>query len=453
VTLTASVDPGSTFQWFGCRNPSGTSCIVGLDANRTIGADFHTPQPLRFDLTGAVGLALRPEPGSIGSTLEAVSPAGQLTPAVDSGSASVAEFLIGPSNEVYVLFAEPVNFDDTTVSAPDGCLLAKFDPATGVPVCVDDSLRWIGWPNSDAAQPIQFDAAGAAYYVGGSVVGQDVLRRSLNGVTTDLVTGVDTIRDFLVLPDGSVLLESMTASSPGVWTLRHLSPDGSLQDLGAIRTTFFALFPDGNAYMGLWDPDNFAADGVKRYLAASNELEPKYWIGNSFFHPLSDMYFNASDFCSAPVRAARDGFCNESGAFVQRTVETSDGSVYAAVSSGAPDTFAQYYPTVQIPPTAVQGVRAAEAVGTKIVLAGLNASGQNVLTLYDTLTTSESQLGASNQFQIYHLKHVPNSSTVMFDGLRLADNKYVVGQVDLSTGQVSASTALPSKLNDFQTFR
>jgi hypothetical protein len=40
----------------------------------------------------------------------------------------------------------------------------------------------------------------------------------------------------------------------------------------------------------------------------------------------------------------------------------------------------------------------------------------------------------------------------MFDGLRFADNKYVIGQVDLSTGAVVASQTGSDKLVDFQTF-
>jgi hypothetical protein len=40
----------------------------------------------------------------------------------------------------------------------------------------------------------------------------------------------------------------------------------------------------------------------------------------------------------------------------------------------------------------------------------------------------------------------------MFDGLRFADNKYVLGRVDLSTNVVSMEPTGSTKLLDFQTW-
>jgi hypothetical protein len=59
---------------------------------------------------------------------------------------------------------------------------------------------------------------------------------------------------------------------------------------------------------------------------------------------------------------------------------------------------------------------------------------------------------ASNEIEMYHLNYVASSNKIMFDGLRFSDNKYVIGQIDLNTGQVNSSQTGSSKLVDFQTF-
>jgi hypothetical protein len=76
-----------------------------------------------------------------------------------------------------------------------------------------------------------------------------------------------------------------------------------------------------------------------------------------------------------------------------------------------------------------------------------------VTTLYNTETDSEQTLvTASNEIEMYHLNYVASSNKIMFDGLRFSDNKYVIGQIDLNTGQVNSSQTGSSKLVDFQTF-
>jgi hypothetical protein len=40
----------------------------------------------------------------------------------------------------------------------------------------------------------------------------------------------------------------------------------------------------------------------------------------------------------------------------------------------------------------------------------------------------------------------------LFDGPRFSDNQYVVGEYNLSTGQLTVSATLSSKLTDLQSF-
>ena len=73
--------------------------------------------------------------------------------------------------------------------------------------------------------------------------------------------------------------------------------------------------------------------------------------------------------------------------------------------------------------------------------------------VYHPATDTETQLiGPENEIEMYHLTYMPNSNSVMFEGLRFADNHVVLGQIDLDTGTVTVSTSLPSRLQDLQAF-
>jgi hypothetical protein len=129
-----------------------------------------------------------------GSNLEAISATGQVSGAVSSGSATVSRFLIAPNGKLYVLFSQRVDLADTSQTyTPSGCLLAEVNPSTGIPTCIDSSLSMINWPNQGQGArnpPIQFDSSGAIYYSGYANGGSTVLRKYLNGATTDLITDV-----------------------------------------------------------------------------------------------------------------------------------------------------------------------------------------------------------------------------------------------------------------------
>ena len=113
----------------------------------------------------------------------------------------------------------------------------------------------------------------------------------------------------------------------------------------------------------------------------------------------------------------------------------------------------QYYPTFLAPTTLVKKISVSQGVMNNIILAGLDADGKNILTLFDTSNDSETLLiGPDNEIEIYHLNYVASSNKIMFDGLRFSDNKYVIGQYDLNTMTFSASQTGSSKLVDFQTF-
>ena len=141
------------------------------------------------------------------------------------------------------------------------------------------------------------------------------------------------------------------------------------------------------------------------------------------------------------------------GASIKGTYLTGDGKVFAVAGSGADGSLMQYYPDVRVPTTAVTKVSVAQSVITNLILAGRNQQDKNVLTLYNTSTGTERQLlGPENEIEIYHLNYVASGNKVLFDGLRFADNKYVLGQVDLNTNEVTVSATTAGKWADFQTF-
>ncbi len=109
---------------------------------------------------------------------------------------------------------------------------------------------------------------------------------------------------------------------------------------------------------------------------------------------------------------------------------------------------------MDFPTTIVKNITLAQGAGTKLVLAGMDASSRNTMTLYDTSDSNETPLlGADNEIEIYHINFAAGENKVLFDGLRFADNKYVLGQVDLATRQASVTTTIAAKWSDFQTFR
>jgi hypothetical protein len=434
------------------------------------------PTPLRFSIANAAGLALgngtatadiarvqtplstaaaNPDQtfassatGTSGtSNLYAVSSSGQLTQAVSSGSASVSRFFIAPNGDVYVSFSPAVDLADTAGSSTP-CLLAQVDPSTGTPTCIDSSLSTIAWPqaNSGAQPPIQFDGSGRIYYAGYTSDGSMILRRYSSGTTTDLITTNVRLNDFLVLPDGTVFLSGQTPSTGAGW-VRRLSPSGALQSVVATPSSFLNLFPDGNVYMGIYGSGTY---GVERFLTASDGLDPLLWIGANTSNPPPPMNYNVSAFCPQ----AGNEFCGGFGTFIRQTFTTSGGSVYAVTGNdAAAGPLMQYFPTVKTTSSAVQVVDAAQAVGDKIALAGVNASGQNILTLYDPASDSETQLiGPDHEIQIYHLGYDASQNALVFDGLRFSDNTYIVGKVDLATGAVTVGQTLNGQLQDLQTF-
>ena len=420
---------------------------------------------LKFNLKKAVGLALRSpavkkkgvasksaaaETGD-GSNLETVSATGITEDAVTSGTAVIEKFLIAPNDKLYVLFAEKTSVDGSTTL----CLMAEINKSTGNPLCIESELDSINWNADDSFiinDAVQFDDTGAIYFTGlNADTGKNILRKYVDGVATSLINDNIVISDFLVMGDGSVFLTGDTASTKGSWT-RKISTTGGLSNLATEKANFLQMFPDKNVYYGL----NSA--GIKRYLTATNAEDQFPYIARTTASttPRKDI----SRYCASEPTAnnsyvsVSDGFCAYAGMSIRQKFSTLSKKVYMNAGVAPMGTLMQYYPDVKRAVTAVHKISVAQTVVDNIILAGVNLAGKNIITIYNTTDDSELSLldgTADNEIEVYNL-NLTSSNKIMFDGLRFKDNKYVLAQIDLTTGVLTSAQTGGSKLVDFQTF-
>jgi len=184
-------------------------------------------------------------------------------------------------------------------------------------------------------------------------------------------------------------------------------------------------------------------------------MESKYWIGSSA-DVAEGVYFDAPTICSDAGMTSSNYFCGFSGSMIVSSLMTGDGNEYvvAGENGGVSAKYAmQYYPTVRFLSTSLTTVTIAQTVINNLVLGGLNANSKNVLALYNTSNDTETQLiGPDNEIEVYHANYVASGNKIMFDRLRFADNKYVIGEVNLSTHGVTVVNAGSTKWTDLQAF-
>jgi hypothetical protein len=206
---------------------------------------------------------------------------------------------------------------------------------------------------------------------------------------------------------------------------------------------------DGNVILHSYFTNSW---GYKRYITNESRIESDYWIipqaGGS---PVSR--FNLTDICLDGQSVKNNAFCSGAG-HTKLVIRTSTQKVLLLQTyNGKNSSLTQVYPTLAEMTLGVTNVGIAQSVLDYVIMSGTNSNGQNITTLYNTSTNTEQNLvPASNEIEMYHLNYVASSNKIMFDGLRFSDNKYVIGQIDLNTGQVNSSQTGSSKLVDFQTF-
>jgi hypothetical protein len=437
---------------------SGGGSGEGSNGGSGSGGGGASAGALHFNLSGAVGLAITGSADqrfrNASSNLMKVSEIGELEEVIDSGAANISKFLIAPNNKLYALFESRVNLVTGTVSySEDGCLLAEVDTETGEPTCVESQPNTqIFWETGSANAPIQFDADGAVYYVAWNwSTGVQIMRRYLDGEKVDLINDGMELLDFLVLGDKTIFLSGQSLSTRTSW-VRRLSPEGSLKNVVTSESSnFLRLFPDGNVYFGAWTDEG---PGVDRYLVQEDRLDSMRWIGADWGQ---DARYHSDDFCmDEQFNYLQNGFCSYRGAYITDIHETLSNKVYAIAGSSwdGKKVPMQYYPEVQRVETVVHKTLVSQVILNHLLLAGLDQEDVNVMTLLDTSDGSEIQLiGAENEVEVYHANFSAGNGKIYFDGLRFADNTYVIGHVDMQSLQVTVSPTGGAQLVDFQTFQ
>lgn len=380
-----------------------------------------------------IALAQAEQSRQTGSKLLAVLSDGSLVDAIVSGTATVDEFYVAPNGEVFVVFESKVALTNGGVL----CLLARIDASTGVPSCVDESLDRIKWNfgNTGGNTPIQFDRAGNIYYAGESA-STTVLRKTSGNQIVDLINDNISLQDFVVLPDGTVLVAGETKSSNSRW-LRRMSSAGGVKNLflGTVQSLW--TYSDGNVYAGLWSGDDF---GIKRYLPSLDSLEARYWVsGNvngverSAYFTTSGQQVNISD-CRGGLREANGAFCGWYGTLVAPMLNTITGTYGVTGTSSQKRQLWQYYPTVtKANVQRIVSISVAERAGNSILLAGTDGNNTNTLSLYEPAGNQETVvLDGSNEIEIYSMSYNNIRNSVLFTGLRFSDNRHVIGEVSLS---------------------
>jgi hypothetical protein len=354
--------------------------------------------------------------------------------ATGSATPAVSDFYSAPNEKFYVVFTSP------TPLVTDGarCVLAEVNTDTGVPTCVDSEITSVtmglgyifGPAGGNGNAPIQFDDAGNIYYTGQSTGYTFTLRKNVNGVITPLVRDNVTVRDYVVLGDGSVIMSGSTTSTQAWWIRKVSAGTGAITNLvNGTQATFLRKFVDKNIYYGV--PNSMSGTGgVFRYSIDQGKSDESPWIANTY----SSETKSQTDVSSLCFKM-NGPFCAGSGAYVREVFNIGTDRTMAISGmlggSGATELM-QYYPTVERANTVISSITVWLQVGKKLLLAGTGKGGKNLLSLYDPETFQETLLlDASNEIEIYNLGYVASANKVMFNGLSFSNGQYVVGDIPL----------------------
>lgn len=379
-----------------------------------------------FDTSGAVGVATI-DSQDVGATsgLVAVTATGSTRDALLSGNAKISNVLTTPEGDYYLLFSSAT----ALTNGAQPCLLARVNYTSGAPTCIDNELNQIQWSKNffRHGAAIQFDGNRNIFYIGTLTNGKTALRKYSNGTITNLVADNINLNDFLVLSNGSVIVSGQTVSTGASWT-RLISANGSITNLVAGNSSYFIhKFADGKVYIGSFDSN--LGYLIRRMNSASTALESKYWWTDA---SSKTSVIKSDSYCGEKYFSK--GFCMWGGTHAQRIFNVFGSKTFGIVgSSGSGFDLVQYYPTLKAASTSVDRITLSQTVISDVLLAGTTASGTNTLTIYETSNDTETVLmDASNEIEIYNMNYVASTNVIMFDGLRFADNQYVIGQVDLN---------------------
>jgi hypothetical protein len=407
---------GSSTKWKkfqGINRNSVTSASVVKQARPQVG----NPSVI-FNITGTVGIAL-PEniANATQSGMFAVRSDGTTVDSLIAGSlqATISDFYSAPNGRFYVTFTT------RTLLEQGGplCSLAEVNSTTGVASCVDSTIESVALTlmMSDSA-PIQFDGLGNIYYTG-RANGKFVLRKSVNSIVSNIINDNISLNAFVVLPDGSVIIKGQTNSQSSTW-LRRLSANGELLNLVPQNTStgFLSVFPDGNVYFGI-------DQSIKRYLTSSQTVDSQDWVSFGRLSTTSPLH-------NFPSCGLKYSGCPSLG--MNKLYKTSANQVLGLTGffGNTNNGLAILYPKPEVVMSVLTRISLVYQVGSKLVLTGIDASGTNMLTVYDPTTYQETVIiDKTNETEVYSIAYISQTGKILFNGLKFSNNSLVVGEVDL----------------------
>ena len=375
--------------------------------------------------------------------LNKVDDQGNVSPVL-SPSVVVTNILLSAQSNLFVVFqsSQPLGDGNNYVLAcavPTNNTISGIDPN----LLLSQSIAWeLG---SGVSPALQSDAAGSLYYRTYNDYNFS-LKKCVNGNGTNIVNLINDdilVYEWLVRPDGTVLMGESVSEGLLYWKLVKLAPDNTLSELATNAYTSFLLdFPDGNVYAGMWY--NAPYFGVYKLPVALTNFDGNTpYIGGNYNSPEYDVTALANGHNSTYV----EYFISTCGSTIVKCIKTDDGR--AVVLAGAqltPKTIVQYYPIPEIiEPTLIDSPTLIEKMSNLLLIAGTK-NGVNKLISYDPATSNETSL-LDEDIEIYHLKSLYDDY-IWLDGLKLNGNQYVVGKIRITTN--SALRGAVKSVGQFQ---
>lgn len=378
---------------------------------------------VKFDLDGAVGVALHAGDGSSlraastrRSNMVKVGADFDVSPAITSGELEVQEFYVLPYG-VLVVPAGRVPVDESDPEALCGLLLVSRSSAV---TCVDDGIDsvWRVRVLPDAFFYAGYDWSG----------GRNVIRR-YSGVTLETVWSespgsASSVHAFEAAEDWSVYVSGRTVGEFGtVGWVRRITPAGVVESVmttsDTYRVRYLSRFPDGNIYFGN-DRDGWA--GMYRILTESHSVDPLPWLGydseEGYHHNAGEVGVYLGFPNQIPVL-----FDSPAGVIgiARRMDDISFNGLFV------------FYPEPRQLDTGIQALMLVERADDALILGGLDESGRYRLVLFDFAAPALDLLGDA-RMEVHSAAYL--DGVVTFSGRRFSDNSDVVGTYTVATGEL-----------------
>ena len=366
-----------------------------------------------------------------GSNIAALATDSSAVDALVDGALDVQSIYKGANEKFFLILKKRQIISDTgyaqskwgqsKLSENSGCLLVELNSVTGSFTCIDSTISSIQGKYSpiDPKHPlegdvIQTDGTGNAYYVGSNTSSDPrkspitILRRTNASGSIDLLTGYISISDFMVLPDGTVLVSGSTNETNSWWT-RKISPSGTLTGLSS-SSCVFRRFPDDQVF-------TVCGTAWFRYDAAAESL--------------------------VAVDAPMDRDVHIVGILQNKEIVTRAGSSLMIA-----------YPTVStIGMSQITSITLAKIIGNSILISGMK-NGKSVTSAIQISSGVETVLINSSpiEYEIYQFGEGNESSgNISLAGLRFSDGQYVAGHLNIKSGELQLKETGLGKFESFLT--